>query len=764
LAFVSVIWIASAFPALARAQANPYSECKSWNVIKAYFTNDLVAGSDTVHETKLFGSADIPLRIDCDDMTLYADQIHWRDDSDIVYAEGNVVFQERSTHILAERAEMNRKTHFGTFFNTSGVLQLTNGKLDKSLFGTQEPDAMFAAARLEKVAERTYRLTNGSFTTCLQPTPRWEMATSTAVLTIDEHALIKNMVFKVKDVPLFYFPAIYYPINHDERSTGFLLPSYGSSSVTGFKLSNAFFWAIDRSQDATFYYDYLSKIGQNYGGEYRYVEAPGSNGTGRIYIMNRKEQLGADGTTVVTPSARAYNVVSRVSQGLPDNIRVLANVNYFSSVSAQQLLQQNIEDITQRTRTVGGQAYGTWGRYRLSGQMNVTDYFSGTTNAQRQGVAPDINFNVAEKPIGQSLVYFGLGSDFASFIRTTDINAPTTALGLVRLDLNPTMHVPLSQWPFLTVTTSASWRFTQWSQSYVDGVQEAVPLTRQIITLGARVTGPTFTRIFNTPDSSYAEKLKHVIEPNFAISRVTPFEDFAKVVIIDPIDQIVGGVTQIDYGITNRLLARTKSAAGPSGAVREILSVDLGQTYYSDQAAAAYDQQYQSSQGTVPVSNFSPIRLVANARPTDVASAQFRLEYDHQFSALRTIGANGTVGSRAVQLTAGWSKRFVIPELVGFSEPYATHSLFASTTIKRPDGHFGGTWSWNWDIQRDVLLQDRIVGFYNSQCCGLIVEYQRINYGGAPIAGVSVDRRFNISFTLAGIGTFSNPLGSFLGK
>ena len=45
------------------------------------------------------------------------------------------------------------------------------------------------------------------------------------------------------------------------------------------------------------------------------------------------------------------------------------------------------------------------------------------------------------------------------------------------------------------------------------------------------------------------------------------------------------------------------------------------------------------------------------------------------------------------------------------------------------------------------------------------MEYQKFNYGQAVSAvGVPRDRRFNISFTLAGIGTFSDLFGAFGGQ
>jgi len=60
------------------------------------------------------------------------------------------------------------------------------------------------------------------------------------------------------------------------------------------------------------------------------------------------------------------------------------------------------------------------------------------------------------------------------------------------------------------------------------------------------------------------------------------------------------------------------------------------------------------------------------------------------------------------------------------------------------------------------FVNQRLIASYNTQCCGLAVEYQRFNYGQAgTVVGVPHDRRFNISFTLAGLGSFSNALGAF---
>ena len=105
------------------------------------------------------------------------------------------------------------------------------------------------------------------------------MVAGTVTLTLEKRAVMNNMVLKVKDVPVFYLPALYYPINKDDRATGFLMPIYGSSTIRGQTLNNAFFWAINRSQDATLYHSFYSKTGQSFGGDIATSSRRGRRGT-----------------------------------------------------------------------------------------------------------------------------------------------------------------------------------------------------------------------------------------------------------------------------------------------------------------------------------------------------------------------------------------------------------------------------------------------------------------------------------------------------
>ena len=93
-----------------------------------------------------------------------------------------------------------------------------------------------------------------------------------------------------------------------------------------------------------------------------------------------------------------------------------------------------------------------------------------------------------------------------------------------------------------------------------------------------------------------------------------------------------------------------------------------------------------------------------------------------------------------------------------------TQAITAQGNVHTKDNKFGGIYSFSYDVLLGRLLNQRISGFYNSQCCGIAFEYQTFNYGGITQGlPVSADHRFFLSFTLAGLGNFSPFNGALSG-
>jgi hypothetical protein len=348
---------------------------------------------------------------------------------------------------------------------------------------------------------------------------------------------------------------------------------------------------------------------------------------------------------------------------------------------------------------------------------------------------------------------------------------PTTLdQSLNRFDFWPQIRYPFKKWGWLTANSTVSWRDTFYSRILTPAdptgqIPQRITdqsYNREFWNFQTLIVGPVFTRIWDTPENGYAEKFKHSIEPSLNVQKTTDIPDPDRLVHFDGTDSFVAG-TQITYALTNRFYAKRKLVRGQPGQAREIVSVDLRQSYYNNPVAAQYDTQYQSAQvGGGTASNYSPVVLAVRAAPTNDLTASMTMDFDSHYHSLRTISASGTYSwQQRVQTTIGWSKKSFIAGLAGFDNPdFLDHYINQSTTIRTRDNRYGGTYSFNFDILRGTMMTQRLTGYYNAQCCGLAMEYQTYNN---PYAAIPADHRFFLSFTLAGLGNFSPFNGAMSG-
>lgn len=711
------------------------------------------------------------------DMAIYADSVEYFEKEERAIATGNVVVTQGNNRIAADRADFNTRTQLGVFYHASGIATLRQGRQAPPPAAgiavpqmSQENDIYYFGETVEKLGPKKYKITNGGFSTCVQPTPRWDLTADTIVLNIDHYTLLKQVLLNVKGVPLLYLPAMYYPTNDQERATGFLIPTYGISTVRGQSIHNAFFWAIDRSQDATFLYDWFSKTGSGSGAEYRYNRGGGSDGQFSTYLLDQHAATYVtDGNTVEQPGSREYTITGTANQALPHRFRARAQVDYFSSILTNQTFNTNVNDAARNQRRYGANVVGSAGGVFVNGTFDRTEWFSTATSSSVVGSSPRITLTRSERPLfGRSPIYFGATGEYAHLDRQTkneDVVIDDRSLG--RLDFSPQIRYPFKRWPFLTINTTASWRETFYTRSLdpADTTQNTVldqSVNRQYFTVLAQLVGPVFTRVFNTPDNGYAERFKHTIEPYFNVQRTSSIDDYDRIVKIDSVDQVVGSTTSYSYGLNNRIYAKRK--IGQTSQALEILAVEISQTYYTNALASRVDPTYSTSTTAAAANNFSPVAVNVRATPSQALNASFRAEIDSKYKQVRQVSANGNLNWRQqVQTSVGWSHSFYIAELDGYNNrAYLSHYLNVSTNVQTRDRRYGAVYSFNYDVKKSAMLQSRISGFYNAQCCGIAFEYQRYNFAGLPQYIVPADHRFFLSFTLAGLGNFS-PFNGALG-
>ena len=690
---------------------------------------------------------------------IFADQLEVFFDKRLMIAEGNVSFTSPEGRIHAEKVEFNIGTGTAVFYDATGLVGIPNA--NPAEFANQDPDVYFGGVRIEKLGPKKYRITKGWFSTCVQPTPRWEVVTSSVDLNLDDYALARSAVLRVKGVPLLYLPAIYYPLHEDQRSTGFLMPTYGTSTVRGGSLSNAFFWAINRSQDATFFHDWFSKAGQGVGSEYRYIANAGSSGDVRFYRFNQRQSEFTSGTqTNVLPGTTSYEVRGSMIHSIRRGVSVRARAEYASDLLTQQLYQQNVYRASNPVRTVEGSFSGSWGRYSTTALYQRTEVFNSRTSSTLSGNTPRVTGAITPARMFGLPLYGSLNSEYARLPYESRSNGEVTSdNSLARFELAPTLRVPMSRLTYLTLNSTAAYRTTYFDRSRdAAGRPSTEPIARSYFSFRSDVVGPVVTKIWDTPERETIDRMKHVIEPTFSIDHVTDITNAARVPSLSHVsDNIVGGSTRFTYGLNNRFLYRGR----PTGTVRpssqEFLTIGVQQTYYTNPEASRWDYQYvTSSNRTIPV-DLSPVALTVRLSPNATTSANSRLEYDVTGFGLQSVSLGGSVTSATTTANATFS-RVVNPS------GSTTSVLSMSDTMRFLQGRATGTYSLSWDLARSYIVSQTVNASYLAQCCGLQIEYQQYNFPDLVGFPVTADRRLNFGFILAGLGTFSNFFGAFGGQ
>ena len=325
-------------------------------------------------------------------------------------------------------------------------------------------------------------------------------------------------------------------------------------------------------------------------------------------------------------------------------------MNYFSSLSTQQLYHTNIYEMTNRTRSIAGSVSGAWSGVSVTGNYRRDEIFGSETSSNLNGYAPSVNANLSSKRIGMSPFYLAFNSEAA---RVLYVNRSEDASGvefkedltLGRVDVSPTLRATISTLPYLSVNGTVVYRHTYLTESLdEEGAQVEVPVTRRYFDFRADVVGPVFSRVFN-PNNGFADRLKHVIEPNVSFQRTTDYDTEDRIPSTSGVyDVVIGGVTRVNYGVTNRLLLRKAptdpKAGSAAGAPREFLNASLTQTYYTDPRASQFDTNYQSGYGDPTASSFSPVALTGRTNPTAYSSGTVRMEDDATLGILEGFNAD----------------------------------------------------------------------------------------------------------------------------
>jgi len=669
-----------------------------------------------------------PMRIQADQADVHETELPDGSVSRRIVADGNVVFIRGEERLAGDHMEMD-DTGQGFIENAIGYV---------------EPGVFVEGRRVERVDDETYRVEGGKFTSCAQPNPRWSFTASEARIQVDDKIVAKNALFKVKSVPAFYLPYVYYPISKDNRTTGFLFPSFGYSSTRGYTLGAGFFWAMGRSWDQTFSADFYSEIGTGFGHELRYMSGRPSRGTFRTYLIRVNDSEELD-----------WDVDWNGLQMLPGQVRATVQVRQYSNLLFNSRFQQSFNRITSRTQRWSGSLDRDLRLATLSVRADRTTTFFGEDSSRVNSHLPGAFLRRFPRDIGWGGIVFGFNASAERLEWGTQEKADQWA----RFDVAPVLRRPL-RLSFLEVNPEIRYRFTRYGTSVGFNEEEesglfGAPLNRSFWEARLGLRGPIFSRVFDTPGFAYSERFKHTIGPELTWTYRTRVEDFSAIPKFDGRDYYLG-TNQIAYGLVQRFYSKRRDRLGKLQPY-EFLSWGLRQTYYVQIAdgQSNFDPNYSSSAfgpGARP-EHLSPLRSRLNFRPTRNFSVGFQLEYDVNFKQIRRTSTLGRWNARRFNFRGGWSRSVRLSEdpeerIVGSESLRGGGGLEIFRNRLFVDG------SVDYDMKNKTLWHVGGQARYQIQCCGFVVGYNRYDWNGRE------ERQWRFNIQLANIGSMGNFMGA----
>ena len=259
------------------------------------------------------------------DYILHCDEADYDSTTGVVTAKGHVVFDggKHNEHLTATHGTYDVSRDTGTFYDVNGSTGMR--VKNKQMFLTSSTPFFFQGKVVDKLGPDTYRVHHGFITSCRLPKPKWRFVAETATIEVGDDARMHHATLRMGRIPVFYFPYAQYPIDNLGRKSGFLIPVTGISTTRGTIIGDGFYWAINRSSDATIGAELYIQSGWAQHGVYRAL--------GYKYFFQRLllrscrlQRAAEDGTK---SGRRRSQIQWRVL--LPHDFRGVVSVDYLSS-------------------------------------------------------------------------------------------------------------------------------------------------------------------------------------------------------------------------------------------------------------------------------------------------------------------------------------------------------------------------------------------------------------------------------------------------
>lgn len=651
------------------------------------------------------------------DQLLQADSIDYNSGSTDYDARGNVRYQEAGQLLAASHMQGNTGASRGTADDVRYQMLEARGN------GVARQGHMLDAQHT--------RYSMATYSTCDVGHHVWEFrAKSISIDKATGVGVARNATMRLGNVPFLYLPYFTFPVD-DRRKSGFLYPTIGNTSRSGFEVSAPYYLNLAPNYDATLDPRTYSNRGAMLAGEFRYL-VPGSHGQLNLeYVPN---DHGANDGLADTKGTSRYLINFSDQTNLWQGWRFVGSYNHASESSylydyGNALSHAAVYTLGSGAAIVGG---GKWWNASFGGAIfqNVNPFVTDRGLPYRQ--LPYANFSM-EIPLSRWLEV-GMDSSAVAFRKNG-------FLGSEREDLYPYLAADFGSSAWF-VRPRLAYRYTAYqlngdyrNYSYYSflGSGGTGPFTQQSPSRSLPVVSLDSGLVFDRSTSLFGTSYTQTLEPRLYYLYV-PYRNQNNLPLFDTNvmsfdywqlfspNRFSGADRQMDAN--NLTAALTTRLLDDSGVER--LSASIGQIhYFSPQRALGTDWVHSAyvAQLDLQLSDLwrlnSSYQWDPNTRLTDLGALELQ----------RRLGTDGVLN-------------FSYHYRRGLLEQYSASVVYPISERWRLMG------SWTYSV-KDRETVEALAGVEYDSCCVTLrlVDRNYVNqtsYGSIPApAGSNINLRDN---------------------
>jgi len=649
------------------------------------------------------------VKIRTENKTIHADKVKLNNKTGEGEARGHVIITNTDgTKLKSNNSRFNINNQKGKLFQTRGRLG------EKYYIKTRE---------LSRLSEKHYQAKSGSLTTCTGKLPLWLFEAKWMDIINGDRAMFTDGVLKIRDIPIFYMPVGYMPMNQ-ERKTGFLTPEIGYNDVNGTKFDNTFFWAINEHSDATFKLGYQGKRGFTPEIEYRYTPSLGTKGALRGKFIDDK-----------MTRETFWKIDATHDQALPEEWQF----NGVLDLEGQEFNKTFTGDTNLRNRRISN-SFATIRKSWDSSSLEILTRYRMSVDANNDmthGELPQITYKSQRQRIGNTEFYFNQDTLFTSFL--TDLDSSTDVdrfFSVQRLDFHPQITRSINIAPWLNFASTIGLRETLYSKGQNTGTGNVGYFSRESLDFNANIKGPTFEKVYHTRNK-LIPKIKHLLEPRIAFDYIPELDVNDKNKIHPYLPDLASPKSLLSYSLIQRILQKEVNDKGDLN-TREALRFIISQSY---------DLREAERVGTAdePSLPFSDIRFDLDSRIVDPLLLNVDSNFDYNNNVFTYW--NFQVGFRPMDeltlyLERRWNRRDSISTVATLDWDFKKWwNLRASTRL---------------DEVTDTHRENNLSLLYDDpcKCWGLSLDYiHRNNFNSTTAIGGAKESIWLFGFTFRGLGS-----------